>query len=298
MDIKNTLFGLLKKFKVVLIVFFAVLLIMKAIELTHMRITAIFTELKPFSNLNVYYKGFKIGRAVRVVPSKDFLTTKVTIVLDSWSYNLPKNIKAKVVTKRKVTDFDYMEIVYPSSPMLARIKYGDKIEGEISHDWNDLVENITDGGGLDELKGNANNLMASVNGAAKDVSDLLKQLNIMLKDIQPDINTAAHEISTACGNLNSMSKKLNDSIDQQYIKNSLANVNSTTKNFEGTTQIINTTTLPAVNATICSLKALLDNMNEIVKGIGNTLRQRMGGARLILGTPVKDNCAKKCRKCP
>lgn len=289
MDIKNTLFGLIKKFKVVLIVFFAGLLIMKAIELTHMRITAVFTELEPFSNLNVYYKGFKIGRAVKVKPSKDFLTTRVTIILDSWSYNLPNNIKAKVQKRHKDSDVDYMEIIYPSSPALARIKYGDKIEGEISHDWNDLINNVTESGSLDELKGNANNLMASVNGAAKDVSDLLKQINTMLKDIQPDINTAAHEISTACGNLNSMSKKLNDSIDEKYVKNSLANVQTTTKNFEGTTQIINTTTLPAVNATICSLKSLLDNINEIVKGVGNTLRQRMGGARLIFGKAVKSS---------
>lgn len=287
MDIKNTLFGLIKKFKIVLIVFFAGLLIMKAIELTHMRITAVFTELKPFTNLNVYYKGFKIGRAVKVVPSKDFMTTKVTIILDSWSYNLPNNIIAKVYKRRKVTDFDYMEIIYPSSPALARIKYGDKIEGEISHDWNDVVENMTDGGGLDELKGNANSLISTVNGAAQDVSDLLKQINAMLKDIQPDINNAAHEISTACGNLSNMTKKLDDSIDEKNLKNSIANIHTTTKNFEGTTQIINATTLPAVNATICSLKSLLDNMNEIVKGIGNTLKQRMGAARLMFGTPVK-----------
>lgn len=281
MDIKNALFSLLKKFKVVLIVFFAGLLILKAIELTHMRITAVFTELKPFSNLNVYYKGFKIGRAVKVVPSKDFLTTKVTIVLDSWSYNLPRNIKAKVITKRKVTDFDYMEIVYPSSPTLARIKYGDKIEGEISHDWNDLVENISSGGGLDELKGNANSLISTVNVAAQDVSDLLKQVNTMLKDIQPDINNAARDISTACGNLSNMTKKLDNSIDEKNLKNSMTNVQTST-------QIINTTTLPAVNATICSLKSLLDNLNEIVKGVGNTLKQRMGGARLIFGKAIKD----------
>lgn len=287
MSIKEELIKLLLKFKVVLIVFFTGLLIFKAIELTHMRITAVFSELEPFSNLNVYYKGFKIGRAVKVVPSKDFLTTRVTIILDSWSYNLPNNIKAKVQKRHKDSDIDYMEIIYPSSPALARIKYGDKIEGEISHDWNDLINNVTEGGGLDELKGNANNLMASVNGAAKDVSDLLKQVNVMLKDIQPDINTAAHEISTACGNLSRMTKKLDDSIDEKNLRNSIGNIHSTTKNFEGTTQIINATTLPAVNATICSLKSLLDNLNTIVKGVGETLQKRMGGARLIFGTAVK-----------
>lgn len=287
MSIKEELIQFLLKFKVIFAVLVIGLLIFKAVELTHMRITAVFTELEPFSNINVYYKGFKIGRAIKVVPSKDFLTTKVTIVLNSWTYNLPNNIKAKVQKAQKDSDVDYMEIIYPSSPSLTRIKYGDKIKGEISHDWNDLINNVTEGGGLDELKGSANNLMQSVNVAAQDVSDLLKQLNVMLKDIQPEVNTAAQEISSACGNLNRMTKKLDDSIDEKNLRNSIANVQSTTKNFEGTTQIINATTLPAVNATICSLKSLLDNLNTIVKGVGETLQKRMGGARLIFGTPIK-----------
>lgn len=287
MSIKEELIKLLLKFKIVIIVFVIGLLAFKAYDLTRMRITAVFTELEPFSNINVYYKGFKIGRAIKVVPSKDFLTTRVTIVLNSWTYNLPNNIKAKVQKAQKDSDVDYMEIIYPSSPSLTRIKYGDKIQGEISHDWNDLINNVTEGGGLDELKGSANNLMQSVNTAAQDVSDLLKQLTVMLKDIQPEVNTAAHELSSTCANLNKMSVKLERSIDDKTISNSFTNVQNTTKNFEGTSQIINATTLPAINATVCSLKSLLDNLNVIVKGIGETLQKRMGGARLIFGQAVK-----------
>ncbi len=287
MSIKEELIKLLLKFKIVIIVFVIGLLAFKAYDLTRMRITAVFTELEPFSNINVYYKGFKIGRAIKVVPSKDFLTTRVTIVLNSWTYNLPNNIKAKVQKAQKDSDVDYMEIIYPGSPSLTRIKYGDKIQGEISHDWNDLINNVTEGGGLDELKGSANNLMQSVNTAAQDVSDLLKQLTVMLKDIQPEVNTAAHELSSTCANLNKMSVKLERSIDDKTISNSFTNVQNTTKNFEGTSQIINATTLPAINATVCSLKSLLDNLNVIVKGIGETLQKRMGGARLIFGQAVK-----------
>lgn len=287
MSIKEELIKLLLKFKIVIIVFVIGLLAFKAYDLTRMRITAVFTELEPFSNINVYYKGFKIGRAIKVVPSKDFLTTRVTIVLNSWTYNLPNNIKAKVQKAQKDSDVDYMEIIYPGSPSLTRIKYGDKIQGEISHDWNDLINNVTEGGGLDELKGSANNLMQSVNTAAQDVSDLLKQLTAMLKDIQPEVNTAAHELSSTCSNLNKMSVKLERSIDDKTISNSFTNVQNTTKNFEGTSQIINATTLPAINATVCSLKSLLDNLNVIVKGIGETLQKRMGGARLIFGQAVK-----------
>ncbi len=290
MNIREELIKILIKFKFVLIVFFVGMLIFKAIELTHMRITAVFTELEPFTNLGVYYKGFKIGRAVKVEPSKDFLTTRVTIVLDSWSYNLPNNIHARVQKAQKDSDIDYMEIIYPSSPAIARIKYGDTIEGEISHDWGDLINTVTEGRGLDELKGNANSLMQSVNVAAKEAGELIEQLTIMLKDIQPEINTAANELASTCANLNKMSQKLERSIDEKYISNSILNVQNSTKNFEGTTLLLNSTTLPAVNATICSLKSLIDNINTIVKGVGETLQKRMGGVRLIFGTPVKNKC--------
>ena len=91
MKFKDEFIRFLSKFKIVFIVLILGLIILKAIDLSHMRITAVFTELEPFSNINVYYKGFKIGRAVKVVPSKDFLTTRVTIALNSWTYNLPNN---------------------------------------------------------------------------------------------------------------------------------------------------------------------------------------------------------------
>lgn len=286
MKFKDEFIKFLAKFKIVFIVLILALIILKAIDLSHMRITAVFTELEPFSNINVYYKGFKIGRAVKVVPSKDFLTTRVTIALNSWTYNLPNNIKVKVQKAQKDSDVDYMEILYPSSPSLTRIKYGDKVEGIVSRDWSDIINNVAEGGGLDELKGSANNLLESANDAAKNVSALLEEVTSILKDIHPQITTAANNLSNTTANLNLMSAKLERSIDDKYISNSLFNVQNTTKNFEGTTLLINTKTLPAVNATICSLKALIDNINTIVKGIGNTLQKRMGGARLIFGTPV------------
>lgn len=254
-----------------------------------MRIYAEFEELEPFSNLNVYYKGFKIGRAIKVVPNKDFSRSKVTIVLNSWSYNLPNNIKAKIQKAQKDSDVDYLEIIYPSSPSLTKIKYGDKIEGEVSHNLSDFIKDVAEGGGFDDLKGNTNNLLESANDATKNISALLQEVTSILKDIHPQITTAANNLSETTVNLNKMSVKLEKSIQSETISNSMTNVENTTKNLEGTTLFINTKTLPAVNATICSLKTLIDNINTIVKGIGNTLQKRMGGARLIFGTPVSKN---------
>ncbi len=287
MNIKEFFWGVLKKFKIVLLILLTILLAIKLIDLAQMRITAEFDELEPFSNIDVYYKGFKIGRAINVTPSKDFLTTRVTIVLRSWNYRLPNNIKARVQKARNDSDKDYMEIIYPSSPSITQIKYGDKIEGEISHDLGDIISRVAEGGGFDELKGNANNLLSSANNAAKNLSELLDVVTEILQDAHPEITQAAKNLNSTTANLNNMSKKLDNSIDEKYITSSLLNVQNSTKNFDNTSLLLNERTVPAINATICSLKSLIDNLNTIVRGLGNTLSKRMGGARLIFGTPIQ-----------
>ena len=63
----------------------------------NMHITAVFEDLEPFpKNLNVYYKGFKLGRTVRVHPSKDFMNTHVEMILNAKNLRLPDNTTAKM----------------------------------------------------------------------------------------------------------------------------------------------------------------------------------------------------------
>ena len=71
-------------------------------NLFNIHITAVFEDLEPFpKNLNVYYKGFKLGRTVRVHPSKDFTNTHVEIILNAKNLSLPDNITAKMKSKNK-----------------------------------------------------------------------------------------------------------------------------------------------------------------------------------------------------
>ncbi len=286
MNFKEFFIQILLKTKVIIIILLIIFSIFKLIDLSHMRITAVFNELEPFSNIFVYYKGFKIGKAIKVTPSKDFLTTHVTIALNSWRYNLPQNIKIKVQKAQKDNDVDYMEIIYPSSPTIARIKYGDKIEGSISHDLSDLISDVANGKSFDEIKGNANNLLSSANDVAQSLSIFIDELTSILKEIRPDIKTSFKNFNAMSANLNLTAQKLEHSINDEHISNSILNFQNTSKNFEGTSVLINSKTIPTINATICSLKSLLDNINEIVRGVGKTLQKRMGGARLIFGTAV------------
>jgi len=286
MNAKDYIIQLFVKFKLILITIGFILLILKGIELTHMRITAVFTELEPFKNLPVYYKGFKIGQAVKVTPSKDFQTSRVKIILNSWHYNLPNNIKA-IVQKQKDSDDNYMEILYPNAPSIRRIKYGDVIEGEVSQNFTDILNQVTKNGGLDAIKGNANNLLSSANDVAKAVNQILIFVNDLFVEIKPDIVAASHELSQTCANLNVTSQKINTAIDEEYIKNSLYHLKGTTQNFEGTSQLLNTQTIPILNSALCTLKNLLDNVNTIIKGVGKTLSKRMGGAKIIFGKAIE-----------
>ena len=50
--------------------------------LTYTYITIEFNEARPVRNkISVYYKGYRIGKVEKIKPSKDFKSTKVTIVL-------------------------------------------------------------------------------------------------------------------------------------------------------------------------------------------------------------------------
>lgn len=294
----QTIFSfILNKIKILAIIFLFIIISLKIIDLSHMRITAIFNELEPFSNIYVYYKGFKIGKTINVRPSKDFLTTEVTIALNSWNYNLPNNIKVKVQKAQKDSDIDYIDIIYPSSPAIARLKYGDKVEGTISHDLSDIINDVAEGKNFNEIKGNANNLLSSANDVAKSLNEFITVLTSILNEIRPDIKITTNNLAKTSTNLTNTSAnlektsiKIEKSINDEYILNSIQNLQSTSKNVESTTLLLNSKTIPKINATICSLKILIDNINEIVKGIGKTLQKRMGGARLIFGTAVDNKC--------
>ena len=113
----------------------------------NIHITAVFEELEPFPrNLNVYYKGFKLGRSVRVRPSKDFTNTRVDMILNAKGISLPDNITAKVKRKDKK---DYIELEYPDAPSITDIKNHSVIQGKKSFDISGYIDEQAEGGGLE-----------------------------------------------------------------------------------------------------------------------------------------------------
>ena len=270
-------------------------------------VTAVFDELEPFpNNLNVYYKGFRLGRTTRVYPSKDFTTTRVDMVLNARNLSLPANVSAKVKTKNKR---DYVEIIYPDAPMLATLKNRSVIEGKKGVNIASYISDQAESGGLDEIKDSLNSTVESAGETMDALTDLLKLAADILNDIRPSIKTAGENIAFTTKNLAEVSAELNSSVKPKRLKNSFENIELMTQNLERSTRNFELVSTNAVNITsrannetvmltncviknintvVCNINKVVNNVNDIVKGFKSTLSKRFGGARIIFGKSLEE----------
>lgn len=274
----------------------------------NMHITAVFEELEPFPrNLNVYYKGFKLGRSVRVHPSKDFTTTRVDMILRAKRLELPDNITAKVKRRDKK---DYIELEYPNAPSITSLKNHSIIEGKKSFDITSYIDSQADGGGLDDLKDNLSGTVEAAGETLEALTDLFKTGNDILKDLRPSLKETGENLVITSKNLADVSTELNQSVKKDNrLDKSFANIELTTRNFEAATRNFQSASLnitdltgnanrETIRLTNCVLKNVNNvvlNINDIVKGFKATLSKRFGGMRVFLGKAIEnDACKKEC----
>ena len=246
---------------------------------THKNVVIKFEDLEPLEKkLPVYLKGFRIGKTTKIYPSNDFENTYVNIKLKSKHLNLPKNVTAKII-KGKIGS--YINIVYPESPSIARLKENDEIVGKRTKDLNNLInERFID----EELEGiveNATNLIENANIAVQNLGVIFKQISEIITETRPEINKSMKNLTISTTNLKEVSKKINNGISQDNITNSIENI-------EEITNQINNETIPTVNSILCETNEASRNVKEITKGIKKTLKERMGLAKFLFGRPVKD----------
>ena len=79
-------------------------------KITHYtHITAVFDEAEPIPpKMQVFYKGFRIGKVVKVTPNDDYTATHMDIVLFPEDVKIPDNISVKI--REYKDDFDYVDI--------------------------------------------------------------------------------------------------------------------------------------------------------------------------------------------
>ncbi len=296
-----------KALKIILIfvlILAALLFIVRSFD--NVYVTAVFDELEPFpNNLNVYYKGFKLGRSLRVYPSKDFKSTRIDMVLNARNLSLPGNVTAKVKSKNK---HDYIEIIYPDEPMLANLKNRSVIQGKKGLNIASYISDSADSGDLDEIKENLNTTIQAAGETMEALTGMLKIGTDILTDLRPSLKSAGENLAVTTQNLAEVSAELNASTKPKRLKNSFENIELITSNIERSTRNFELVSSNAVNITnqvnsdtarltncviknintvVCNINDVINNIDDIVKGFKTTLSKRFGGARIIFGTPLE-----------
>ena len=260
----------------------------------NIHITAVFEELEPFPrNLNVYYKGFKLGRSVRVRPSKDFTNTRVDMILNAKGISLPDNITAKVKRKDKK---DYIEL-----------KNHSVIQGKKSFDISGYIDEQAEGGGLDEIKDNLNDTVESAGDTLDALTELIGTANDILKDLRPSLKITGENLAVMSQNLSDVTGELSRSAKPKRLDNTFANIEQTTKNIERATKNLENASLNVsnitkhadsqtislvdcviqnTNAVIENVNVVVSNVNDIVKGFKATLSKRFAGMKIMFGKPI------------
>ncbi len=271
----------------------------------NIHITAVFEELEPFPrNLNVYYKGFKLGRSVRVRPSKDFTNTRVDMILNAKGISLPDNITAKVKRKDKK---DYIELEYPDAPSITDIKNHSVIQGKKSFDISGYIDEQAEGGGLDEIKDNLNDTVESAGDTLDALTELIGTANDILKDLRPSLKITGENLAVMSQNLSDVTGELSRSAKPKRLDNTFANIEQTTKNIERATKNLENASLNVsnitkhadsqtislvdcviqnTNAVIENVNVVVSNVNDIVKGFKATLSNRFAGMKIMFGKPI------------
>lgn len=255
------------------------------------KITIHFEDLEPLKqHLPVYYNGFKLGHTTKIYPDKDFKSTMVDIRIVLKNLTLPANTSAYLRRKDKK---DYIELEYPKSPYIQKLRHKDIIEGHLGASFEHFLQNQADSGGLDEIKENMNNTIISAGQTFDALTGMLEVLTDILKDAKPFIQDSIENVNLTSKNLADSSFEIKRTIEKGYFDKALYNIQETSNNLVLTTK--NTSTFTGnldqkssilLNCLLKNLNTVVKNINEIVIGIGNTLQKRLGGLRLIFGKAI------------
>ncbi len=260
-------------------------------KLAYLNILVKFDELEPFEKqMNVYYKGFKIGKTTKIYPDKDYKNTYLRLKIHPHNIKLPENITAKIQKKQKG---GYVNIIYPDSPSLTNIKNNVVIPGKISKDISALLESE----GIEEIVNNVSGLLDNANNAVVSLNGVFTEVHGILVEIRPDIKKSVSNLAKTTSHLEKVSADLSSSLDKKTVDNSINNIEETTlnikeitSNINGITEQVENSTMPVINGVLCETHSTVNNVKEITGGVKHTLQKHFGLGRLMFGRPISKEC--------
>ena len=255
------------------------------------KITIRFEDLEPLKqHLPVYYNGFKLGHTTSIYPSKDYKSTMVDARIVLKNLKLPANTSAVLRRKEKK---DYIELEYPNAPYIQTLRHKDVIEGHLGIDFEHFLQSQAENGGFDQIKDNVNNTIISAGDTFEALTEMINVITDILKDAQPVIQDSVNNINLTSKNLADSSLEVKKSLEKGYLDKSLYNLEQTsnnlvltTKNTNGFTDGLNKQSSVLINCLFKNLNTVVNNINQIVVGIGNTLSKKFGGLRLFFGKTI------------
>lgn len=255
------------------------------------KITIRFEDLEPLKqHLPVYYNGFKLGHTTSIYPSKDYKSTMVDARIVLKNLKLPANTSAVLRRKEKK---DYIELEYPNAPYIQTLRHKDVIEGHLGIDFEHFLQSQAENGGFDQIKDNVNNTIISAGDTFEALTEMINVITDILKDAQPVIQDSVNNINLTSKNLADSSLEVKKSLEKGYLDKSLYNLEQTsnnlvltTKNTNGFTDGLNKQSSVLINCLLKNLNTVVNNINQIIVGIGNTLSKKFGGLRLFFGKTI------------
>lgn len=255
-------------------------------KLAFLNIIVKFDELEPFEKqMNVYYKGFKIGKTTRIYPDENYQNTYIKLKIAPHNIKLPNNIIAKIQKKKAK---EYINIIYPEAPAIKNIEENDIIKGNICKNINSILNNTIEENDVDEIIDETSSLIESANITIQNLNKIFVQANEIIENSKNDINITTKNIAKTTENLERISRKLDNSIEEENLNSAILNINETTENIKEISQNINNTTKQIDEVTIPIINSITCDGKEITNGIKKTLRKRLGLTKLLFGKPISD----------
>lgn len=253
-------------------------------------VTAVFEQAEPFPNrMKVFYRGFKIGKVVKVVPNSTYTSTLVKITLFPMHIKIPSNVEVKI--KSYHDKYYYVDIVSPELASTEFLKDGDEIKGSVSQNVNAVFNSHADDGTLEALIQGLIFIFEGVNRTVNETNSLVQEIRTTFHQASPNLVESSKNLNTISTNFSGTSLKLNNSVDQAKLNRTLNNLENSSNKLQNIMQSVDCATRNLPN-TMERVDCITKDVQEITEGVNNTMKKPFGGARLIMGKPIQDSC--KC----
>ena len=249
-----------------------------------------FDKLRPFhEKAPVYFKGYKIGKVVKIQPDNNYQNTLVTIVLKHNDAQLPINTTAHLkMHKTKWMHRDYIDLIYPENPDSTLLKRGSKIKGKSSIDIHSYLSNISHDS-YEKMEKNAAGILENLNDTTGMLYSIFALINGILSDSEDNIKTTIQNFTQTSKNTSQLFQKIDNSLTEEQLKNTINNIYDTTAYAKKTLYHLNEPASQTkqivgnIDKTLFNTNCLMNNINEVVCGVKHTMKKRFSGLRLLFG---------------